>query len=48
MAPMTPATAFEIPPDPDEGVAVAEAPDEVELVEAQIPVLLPHFWHQVA
>jgi hypothetical protein len=48
-APMTPATAFEIPPDEDEdAVAEVELPVEVDVVEAQIPVEFPHLLHQVA
>lgn len=50
IAPMTPATAFEIPPEEDEDeVAEVEVPVEVEVeVEAQTPVEFPHFVHQSA
>lgn len=47
---MTPATAFEIPPDEDEDVvAEVQFPVDVDVVvEAQIPVEFPHLLHQVA
>jgi hypothetical protein len=50
IAPMTPATAFEIPPEEDEeAVAKADVPVEVEaVVEAQTPVEFPHLLHQSA
>jgi len=50
IAPITPATAFEIPPeedDCDEADVDADAEEE-EVVEAQTPVEFPHIWHQVA
>lgn len=48
MAPMTPATALEIPPpDDDEAVLDGEVDVDVE-VEAQIPVVFPQAEHQSA
>lgn len=52
IAPMTPATAFEIPPDPDldeeDGVAVEALPEAVADEGAQIPVVFPQAAHQSA
>lgn len=48
MAPITPATAFDIPPDEEE-VGVAEGVVEEEVAEdAQIPVEFPQALHQSA
>lgn len=45
MAPMTPATALDTPPDPeDEGVAVVAA----GALPAHVPVVFPHAWHQAS
>ena len=54
IAPITPATAFEIPPDPEEEeeeVEEAEEEDDDEeavVLEAQTPVVFPHAEHQLA
>ena len=48
IAPVTPATAFEIPPDDFDEVVEPEVPVEVDVVEAQTPVEFPHFVHQSA
>lgn len=49
MAPMTPATAFDIPPEDDEAVADPEGEVELDVEEAaQIPVELPQALHQDA
>lgn len=46
IAPITPATAFEMPPDEEE-VAVADEEEEVAVeVEAQIPLVFPQAVHQ--
>ena len=49
MAPMTPATAFEMPPDDEvDEVGEVELPVEVDVVDAQTPVEFPHCEHQSA
>lgn len=49
IAPMTPATALEMPPPDDEEEAVTDGEEEVEVeLEAQIPVVLPQAEHQSA
>lgn len=48
IAPITPATAFDIPP-PDDELAVADGEVELEVeVDAQIPVVFPQAVHQSA
>lgn len=48
MAPMTPATALEIPPELELADGVAPEDEEVEAALAQTPVELPHAAHQLA
>lgn len=49
MAPMTPATAFEIPPEDEAAVGDPEGPVEVDVdVVAQTPVEFPQALHQDA
>lgn len=48
MAPMTPATALDTPPDPELDEAVGEAVVAGGALAAHTPVLLPHALHQAS
>src|SRR4051812_3657228 len=48
MAPMTPATGFEMPSEDDDEAVDPEAPDGVVDAEAQLPVVTPQALHQDA